>query len=475
MRALVVEDDRAFADELARILRERLRHPPSHIAFAQSRDSAYSYLDQEFFDLLLLDLKIPTVDGALDADPRHGLAVFGRARQIAPGTPIFVLTGSPAEDFIPDLLAGQQHVDIWGEGRKVGTVEFLKKYRFDEAPAKLEPIADAVWALSEVELDRGDTDLGLEDDRLVRIFARRVGGTRCVAKMIGGGLSNAKVIRLKVTDVQGAPVYDAVAKLGSIAEVRDESERFETHVARLDPATTPRKLQTLEFGAKAQAAVFYGLADGFNLDGFGVCLRPEDLFCSVPTILSEATRRWREGIAETRRSVREIRRRLISDEDFQRVTKPHNILWLNDFESRQIQTHWGCVHGDLHGGNVLVSEDGTCVLIDYGDVGEGPASLDGITLEFSLLFHPKGPLRTGGWPAPGQASQWANLDQYLIGCPAAGFIAACRGWANEVAAGQREVAASAYSYLVRQFKYVDTDKNLVLELLEAVHTWFMST
>ena len=62
-----------------------------------------------------------------------------------------------------------------------------------------------------------------------------------------------------------------------------------------------------------------------------------------------------------------------------------------------------------------------------------------------------------------------------MGCPAAKFVAGCREWALEVAAGQREVAASAYSYLVRQLKYDDTDKGLAMELLEAVHSWFLSS
>lgn len=473
MRVLVVEDEQSFIDELLQTL-AGLAGPPQ-VNVARSRDSAYKNLEEEFFDLLILDLKIPTVDDALDADPAHGRAVFSRAREFAPGTPIFVLTGSPAEDFIADLLEGAQQVDVWGEGHRVRTVDFLQKYRFNEAPLRLTPLANAVWGLSEVELERGNLSLPDEDDRLIRIFAKRAGGARCVVTQIGGGLSSAKVVRLKVTNSNGAPVHDAIGKLGSMAEVRDESNRFDTHVARLDPAATPRRLQTLEFGAKARAGIFYGLAEGFDLDGFGVSRQPDERFTGVPTQVRARTNRWRVGVPQTRKPIRDIRRRLISDKDFQAALAPHSVLWINDFENREVQVHWCCIHGDLHGGNILVSEDGTCVLIDYGDVEEGPASLDPITLEFSLLFHPSGSLRGSGWPARGQASHWSNLDEYLTGCPAAGFIRACRQWALDVAAGQREVAASAYSYLVRQLKYADSDKELALELMDAVYKWFMST
>ena len=35
-------------------------------------------IEQDFLDLIILDLKIPTISGALDADSEHGHAVFYR-------------------------------------------------------------------------------------------------------------------------------------------------------------------------------------------------------------------------------------------------------------------------------------------------------------------------------------------------------------------------------------------------------------
>jgi CheY-like chemotaxis protein len=472
MRVLVVEDDQDFVDELLLTL-DRLPGPPE-VTVSRSRDSAYALLQSDFFDLVILDLKIPTVDSALDADAAHGRAVFGRALELAPGTPVFVLTGSPAEDFISDMLTGARHVDIWGEGRELGTVSFLQKSRFADAEARLRPFADGMRGLAEVEFNRGDTELSLEDDRLIRIFTRRVGGTRCVASRIGGGLSTAKVVRLNITDRGGARIHDLIAKLASVTEVEDETKNYDNHIARLANAATPRKLTTLRFGAKAHAAVFYGLEPGFEVNGFHICKGPTGLALSVPMSVKAATERWWRNVGESRRSIAEIRRLLLSDDDWARVTAENSISWAHDFEARQIQTRWCPVHRDLHGGNVLVSQNGSCVLIDYGDVAEGPASLDPITFEHCLLFHPDGPLRNSGWPAAGQAARWAKLDEYLEGCPAEDFIRSCREWANAVAAGQREIAASAYAYLIRQLKYADTDKALALELLAAVHDFYMS-
>ena len=471
MRTLLVEDDEEFVNELQIVLRD-LDGPPD-VTVARSRNSAYQELEENFFDLIILDLKIPTSDGALDASPDYGRAVFGRALQFAPGTPILILTGSPAEEFISEIVDRKRQVPLWGE-QEVGTVTFLRKSKFNESAEKLKPFATAVSKLSDVEFERGKIDIGTEDDRLVRIFTKMVGGVRCVGSMIGGGLSSAKVIRLRITDRSGASVHDAIAKLGSISEVEDESARFETQISRLEHTATPRKLQTLKFGAKSRAGIFYGLANGFDLDGFGIVPLSSDLQAKVIRNAKLATSRWRVGVGETPKTGREIRRRLIKDDVFQNVIEPHRLLWIPEIEQRQIQTRWCTIHGDLHGANVLVRENGECVLIDFGDVGEGPASLDPITLELSLLFHPHGPLSRSDWPSSSQATQFGDIDAYVQGCPAEAYVRACREWAGEVA-GRREIAASAYGYLVRQLKYPDTRKDLVLNLLEGARRAFTST
>lgn len=477
-RILIVEDEEDFISAIRQVLTEL--SPACQIRTARSRDSAQEQLERDFFDFIILDLKIPTSDGRLDTDPQHGFAVFRRAQAIASGTPVFVLTGSPAENFISDLLESARQVDIWGEGRFFGTVNFLPKYKFDQFPERLSPSIYAIDALSEVELDRGDIELSIADDRLVRIFSRRFGGARVVASALGGGLSGAKVLRLRITDARGAIVHDAVAKLGSLAIVMDEGQRFEELVSRLEARVTPRKLATLEVGAGGSAGVFYGLAAGFEETAFQAAVSNAEHARASVTSIEGGTRRWSDGVYESRRYVHEVRRRLLCDQDLLRIAEQFGLSWTTDFEARQVQVRWCCVHGDLHGENVLVAQDGTAVIIDYGEVGEGTASLDPVTLELSLLFHPKGPLRGSGrgfgpWPTAAQARRWGDIDQYVEGCSAAPFISVCRDWANRIAAGRREIAASAYGYLMRQLKYDDTNKDLALALLEGVRAYNEST
>lgn len=316
IHVLIVEDDDDFIDEI----REIIKGLPSgnDIKVARSRDEAFDLLEDSFLDLVILDLQIPTVGGALDADPVHGHAVFNRIRSVAPGTPIFVLTGSSAEDFIPDLLRNQQQIDIWSEGRKTGTIEFLKKLKINEFPKIIGAMANAIERLSDIELDRGEMSLSLAEDRLIRIFAKKFQCTRCVVSELGGGLSGARVIRLRVTDSQGVQIHDAVAKLAVLKDVVKEGNCFDNHVGRLNPTATPRKLATLEFGAHTLAGIFFGLADGFNETAFYIAMHSPERSEATIRSLESATARWVVGVPETRKSIKQFRQRLLSDQSLEK-------------------------------------------------------------------------------------------------------------------------------------------------------------
>jgi len=466
---LIVEDDVEFIDELRRIFAKLPR--PSMLAVASSHSAAVAALDRDFYDLILLDLKIPTVDGALDADSRHGHAVFAHARSMTPGTPIFVLTGSPAEDFIRPMLRQTNQVDIWGEGVPLETIQFLRKLNVDEFPKQIGPMISAIDGLNDIEIIGTTATFGPEEKRLVSIFAKKFRGVSVRVSPLGGGLSAAKVARLYVTDSQGARVCDVAAKLGSPETIRSEGDRYNRMVVRLDPGATPRNLGELYFGGGKQSGIFYGLAEGFSFSAFDAACSGEVPPGQAVKALEAATANWRRDIAQTRRPIHQVRRRMLTDEWHRRILEEFSIPWAVDFEAREIQTLWACIHGDLHGANALLSKDGRAVLIDYGDVGDGTVSLDPNTLELSLLFHPDGP-DMGDWPSLDQAKHWGSPDAYLQGCPAEEFVRECRRWANDVAAGPREIAASAYSYLIRQLKYDETNKELALALLDGVKTFF---
>ena len=397
LHLLIVEDDDAFIEELSIIIEDLPGN--KKIRVAGSRDDAFAMLEDTFLDLVILDLTIPTISGALDADPEHGRSVFNRIQTVTPGTPVFILTGSPAEEFLSDhVLRNHQQIDIWGEGRKTSTVLFLKKYNIDKCPDELKPVASAVEGLSDVELERKGVELGLAEDRLIRIFTKKFNGVRCVVSILGGGHSGAQVYRIRITDSHGVQVHDAVAKLSTPSDVQREGERYDKYVVRLDPAATPRKLATLEFGAHTMAGIFFGLADGFTKTMFDVAGDSSGEPVDAIDRIKVATAPWNDGVPQRRMRIKVLRQRVLSDEALDVIRHTFKLDWIEDFEDREIQVHWACSHGDLHGRNILVSNE-RVTLIDYGDVGDGPASLDPVTLELSLLFHPDAPYKTGIWPS----------------------------------------------------------------------------
>jgi CheY-like chemotaxis protein len=476
MRLLVVEDDQSFLDDLLPLLSGLPGSP--EVEIAKSRDSALHLVRQYFFDLVVLDLKLPTVEGGLDLKVEHGFAVFAESQNIAPGTPIFILTGSSAEDIFPDLLGKAQQVDIWGEHVQRGTIDYLQKRRLDELTTKLMPLAEAICRVSDVEVQRlGRTfELTIAESRLIRIFVRRRGGARCDVSLLSGGLSGARVLRVKVFDATGAIRILAVAKVGTHTEIRDEVLRYDKEISRLNPNATPRRLEIAEFGGKDVAAAFYGLAGGYEKSLFQAAADNPQPSAQIVTQIEGLTHPWRDGVPERQMTIAEVRRRLLRDEELSLIVGKYGLNWIRDFESRAVQVRWCTVHGDLHGGNVLVNDAGIPILIDYGDVGLGAASLDPVTIELSMFFHPDGPLRTATWPNSDQASSWGDPDKYLSSdCPIHDLVRACRHWAGSVCAGQREIAASAYGYLVRQLKYSDVNVGRVLDLLNGVRAVVKAT
>ena len=469
---LIVEDD----DEFASALDAMIAAMPglAHVTIARSREAACAALSGQFFDFAVLDLKIPTQDGGLDAAPEHGKYVFHHARNAAPGTKLLVLTGSPSDDFIADMIAQKHDADIWAEGVSISTVEFQRKIDLDQAPDLIAKVKAAVLALDDIELTLNQVNLQTAEDRLLRIFAKRLGARRCVVAPIGEGKSGAKPLRLQLFDANGTPIRQSFAKLGPVAKIQDEAARHDKHVVLLDGAATPRKLSMLEFGASKTAGIFYQLADGYTESMFDVLRADPARAAATLDSVAQCVAQWTQGTAETSRTIAEIRGCWVKDEKALELHAEYRLDWAADFEARQVQARWRCVHGDMHGGNILISADGGPVLIDYGDVQHSAVSYDPVSLELSVVLQDN-PTLSDAWPDEAACRNWHDIDSYVAGSPVEPFIRSCRQWAEATAAGKREVAATAYAYLLRQLKYGDTNKPRILALMEGVRAYMAAT
>lgn len=469
LNILIIEDEPDFVMEIKRHVSLKCREPIYTVA--SSVDIATYYLTNSFFDLIFLDLKLPSVDEAMDSHPQHGRDLLDVAREVAPGTPIFMLTGSSAEQFLPEMMALSHKVDIWGQGEALPLIGFQAKHRVNKLLTGIKPYIEAYEAANDVEIDSA-IQLDLRVLLLIRIFTNSVGGVFSEVFQIGGGLSDALVLSIIVKDGSGAKIHNSIAKIGPHNYIHDEVYRHDKYVSRLDPGATPRKVAVFNHGAKDRSGVFYSLVSDSNANGF---VSVEKDAKQIVNGIRERLQRWTCAATQRRVSIKSIRQDFISDEQFLSIRHLIQHDWVERFEEYPIQANWGCVHGDMHGLNILLSDDLLPVLIDYGDVGESPLSKDPVTFELSTFFHPNGPLKDSVWPDQNDALVWGKNEFSGGNCPAVEFFDSCREWSEGVAAGKRERAAVAYSYLVRQLKYPNCDVVRVNSLLAGAKNLFDST
>jgi DNA-binding response OmpR family regulator len=88
--ALIIEDDTSLAD----MLRRKLSRSGHKVTIAGDQRSAYALLDQEKFDFVLLDLRLPTDKHDLAPDIEVGFAILARIRDrfTCDALPVIVMT-----------------------------------------------------------------------------------------------------------------------------------------------------------------------------------------------------------------------------------------------------------------------------------------------------------------------------------------------------------------------------------------------
>ncbi len=92
MSRILVTDD----DPEQRELRKQLLESAGHqVALAAGSPATLRHLEHEHPDLLIMDLRLPNPGG--EPDPREGLALIRRIRQVDRRMPVIVLSGWPED------------------------------------------------------------------------------------------------------------------------------------------------------------------------------------------------------------------------------------------------------------------------------------------------------------------------------------------------------------------------------------------
>lgn len=464
MKLLLVEDDPDYLPTLREAIEDAIEDV--EISIAMSRESAVEELEANGFDLILCDLRIPTQDSALDDEVDHGVSAVTTARSLYPGTPVFVHSAHADRHLIPELLDQAPQEDFTGSREEDSLIQFVHKDKLKDCVEKVYSFHSDLALLENVVVSTGaqEVDLDRFEDRLLRIFARRHEAEIVQVRELNGGLSSSKVLRLRLLGRGGNTRALAVAKVGRMDDVLSEKRRYDNYVSPLLPpgAFAPLTDQ-IKAGAGPLAAVFYSLSDDSQslfdlLEG-----DPQE----ATALLKPLRRRlspWHEGAPMDPMSIGDIRREVIDDDLMEELADENIDQDWRAFEKSEILVRRCIQHGDLHGENVLTPEDQPLV-IDFGEVREAVASLDPLSLELSLLFHPDGRRLCDDWPSVEQARMWHSLTRYLDGCPLPEFVRECREWVFEVAENEQAVYANLYVQAVRQLKYPNTNHELAAALI----------
>jgi CheY-like chemotaxis protein len=470
VRVLIVEDDIRNVDELKNSLVPRFG--ADAILFVLSRDSAIQALKNETFDLVVLDRKIPTADSAFDPDIAHGDEVYQFLRHIVLGTPVRFWTALPDDDYWDEKAKDVSQEDIWGSGN-FHTVGFIGKSHPERIEEAIEEVRRGLVSLDQVVLNQKpgtEVELSSLESRVLKVFAKRLGGDSVEVAQIAGGLSGAKVF-FATTWSGGKPTHRTVGKLTSITDLRDELERHQ-QFHKLNPGLTPSIVLQIRAGAGNLGGTFYQLAGKHERSFFNILQSDQKIGSEIASKIKDGLDGWFKAANRRTSTIREVRQQFARDSVFAAVNRTLPHLQLEAFEEKCVSWNESCCHGDLHGENILYDDTVPPIIIDFGDVGQSIAARDPVTLELCNLFHPKGRRAADGWPSLEQAKNWHDLAVYLDGCPYPDFVRLCRNWAYEWGGHSPALYACAYGYLVRQCRYPDTDKALAGALIESIVTGF---
>lgn len=446
LRILIVEDeDRSLKDTIA-ILESVV--DDLQVVVALSRDDAITTLEQEDFDLIICDLRIPTTTNDLDVDETHGLAVHAAAQECCPGTPLIFLTAFATPRNIRQQLSTGMVADFYGR-EAAPLVQLAIK---DDPTECADLVAEFVSGLLSLESCAVECDDPV-DPLLVRatqVYAKRVNAVR--AKLsLSGGLSSAQVAQAIFHDRQGQ-TRSILIKLQGRKDALAEISNYNRNVPnKLQPGYFAPSVEPALHGLRKMAALYYTIANQ-HLSVFKVLAEDPARAARIVTAIEEAHQPWTTETRQEEILVADLRRQRVSDS----IIMEHASALGPSFQVEDLVVSMDrCTsHGDLHGENILVDSADRPTLIDYGDVGLANAALDPLTLELSLIFHTAGPARVTDWPTSAQLERWADLEVYIEDSPFTQFVSRCRSWALTIAQPET-VYATAYVHAVRQLKYGD--------------------
>ncbi len=464
MKVLSIEDEPTMVENLSRQLSGL--SPAVELVVAKSKSSGISEIQNEEFDFIICDLKIPPHDDSAAVDESHGLAVHDMAKTLCPGTPCLFFTGfATIDNTSTELSQGEKH-DVLGTNIRYPMIRLLTKDKFLQCITLLTEFNSELATLDAINIDHlGDiVSLDKMEKRALRLLARPLKGTSVEVQELKG-LSGARTLRVNAKNQNGQVVASQFAKIGYREKLEKELRKYKQYVEPLlGIGHSPTMGRRIIAGIGKREALFYQFADDYPETLFEVLQKSESNATTAVDSLREILRPWTELSEEKVLNLRELREERISKADLSPFLESLGPVETMEEIEQQVKT--SCQHGDLHGFNVLCKASGEALMIDFGNTGYAPACLDPVLLELSVLFHKESPFQNGPWPTKEQTETWFDIDAYLRDCPFPKFIKKCREWASETG-GALDLPWVVYTESVRQLNYEKTNHDRALSIARA--------
>jgi two-component system, NtrC family, response regulator HydG len=200
-RILLVDDDPALGGYLRRVLSSR----GFEVVHELDSEGALQRIMTAHFDLLISDIELPGM---------NGLELLERARQVAPGLPVALLTGHPSVDYAVTALRGSAAEFLL---KPVSATELIAK-----ATALIEAGRAALAAGRETVLAIGAHPDDVEIGAGGTLLAHSAGGDSVAILTLSRGARGGDRLFLDDLDdrciPEGGPAIDAISQV--IAEVQ---------------------------------------------------------------------------------------------------------------------------------------------------------------------------------------------------------------------------------------------------------------
>lgn len=467
MNILHVEDE---ADWFERIVRPALNDIGAKKVFhAISYNSALATIKSQNIDYVILDLAIPIDDETHTPDISNGLNLASYIRVNYPGTPLLILTGQQTEEAVEQFVEDED-VTIFWDGKARSLVKVRPKRSLDKVMDLLQIAIEELVAIDSIEIDARGCNLDLLEERVIKLFCKHNDAIAAKVQSLDDGLSSSKVLRVNLMSDLGQEFHWALAKIDSKKDIDIEDSNFNLYINKLPVGSFPNLLNQYSAGCADKKGVFYQFATKYSSDYFKVLLENEDIAIQVLKRMRIILDTWFKNKQVKQVKVSDIRRLLCSDLKYSNLCSSIEGFNCDEFEFKKLSINSSIQHGDLHGKNILVSEEYTPIVIDYGDIKITTSVLDVVTLELSPYFHPA--VAQKFKPSIELFENWFDEDKHLQLSLFPNVSKCLMEWRNNNSFMPREYTVTVYAYAVRQLTYPNTNKKFAHALIKSAISAF---